>query len=479
MEARKIISFHKDWLFKKGNDPSAYRTDCDDAGWRKLDLPHDWSIEGSFDPNMAFGGCQAYLPRYEIAWYRKRFRLEPDWKGRKIYIQFDGIMSHSEVWINGHFLGKRPYGYVGFQYDLTPFVSWEEENVLAVKVDNTILPPDRWYSGAGIYRSVWLICVDPIHVAGWGTFVTTPEVSPAAAKVSLRITLQNGHPHDSECILVTEIRDPHGTVCGRAETPTMVPAGGAVECSQTLEVASPQVWSPEQPVLYTAHTFVYRDGHMVDGVVTPFGIRSLVFDPDKGFLLNGVPTKLKGVCIHHDLGCLGAAYHQPAMERRLRILKAMGCNALRFAHNPMAPELLDLCDRMGFLVIAEAFDKWKSLYYEHFFDEWWERDLEAMIVRDRNHPSVIMWSVGNEVEKQGQPSMLAILEQLVKFCHEKDPTRPVTCALAPNVGPHEDRTELIKNVAQRVDVLGLNSSLTVRPPGSRVRTALRRGFFAV
>ncbi|AJE51124.1 glycoside hydrolase family 2 TIM barrel-domain containing protein [Paenibacillus polymyxa] len=463
MGSRVIMPFRTDWKFVEGNYTGAEKTDYNDGHWRDLHLPHDWSIEKSFDPHMPYGGNQAYLPRWSVGWYRKHFNVEPSSPKQCVYIQFDGIHSNSEVWLNGHFVGKRPYGYVSFQYDLTPYIRWDEENVIAVKVDNTLLPPDRWYSGAGIYRNVWLIYTDYLHITEWGTYITTPEISPDEAKVSARIQVSNHYAHAVECTIMTEILDSQGQLKGKIENRVTLAGLESEEIEQKTRVLEPELWSPDHPVLYEAQMTIYCDNTEVDRYRTPFGIRKVILDSQKGLLLNGSSLKLKGVCIHHDLGCLGAAYHDTAMKRRLEKLKEMGCNSIRFAHNPMAPELLDLCDQMGFLVVDEAFDKWKSLSYEHLYDEWWEKDLEAMLVRDRNHPSVLMWSVGNEVENQGQPSMLSMLEQLVAFCHKKDPTRPVTCALEPHNtpinlrdGPIESKVEHTKLLAQRVDVLGLN-----------------------
>lgn len=463
LQSRKIILFNKDWLFKKGNYAGAKTETFDDSQWRKLNVPHDWSVEESFDPDMEHGGSQAYLPRWDVAWYRKRFFVDSTDEGKMLYVQFDGIHNNSEVWINGHFVGKRPYGYVSFQYDITPYIRWNEENVLAVKVDNTVLPPDRWYSGSGIYRNVWLVCVDPLHVSAWGTFVTTPEISTESASVNVKTTLMNQYEDRKYCRVVTEIFDDNGVSKGTADAIVTVPDRENLTLSQDIYVSSPNLWSPDNPVMYCALTSVYCDERKIDDHITHFGIREVRLDKDTGLYLNGVNLKLKGVCLHHDLGCLGAAYHDREMERRLKILKEMGCNAIRLAHNPMSAELLDLCDQMGFLVIAEAFDKWKSRYYGELFDEWWERDLEAMLLRDRNHPSIFLWSVGNEVEDQGQPSMLEILDMLVKYCHEQDPTRPVTCALEPHNWPltlrHgsiEDKVQHTKNIAAKVDILGLN-----------------------
>lgn len=463
MTSRMILPFSTDWRFMEGNYAGANKKDFDDSKWRQLNVPHDWSIEKQFDQHMEFGGNHAYLPRWTVGWYRKHFRLAANEAEQRVYIQFDGIHNNSEVWINGHFLGKRPYGYVSFQYDLTPYILRDGENVISVKVDNTPMPPDRWYSGSGIYRNVWLISTSQVHVAGWGTYITTPDITADKAKIRAEIQVKNHDDQQGECTIVTEIVDAAGTLQGRVGTHQDLAGGETLKVVQVAEIHNPELWSPESPVMYEARTTIYCEGAEVDRYTTPFGIREIKFDAQEGFFLNGVHMKLKGVCIHHDLGCLGAAYHDTAMRRRLETLKEMGCNAIRFAHNPMAPELLDLCDRMGFLVVDEAFDKWKSLYYEHLFEEWWQKDLEAMLLRDRNHPCVIMWSVGNEVENQGQAAMLDMLQMLVNYCHEVDPTRPVICALEPHNTPVslrdgsiEGKVQHTKGLAERMDVLGLN-----------------------
>ncbi|WP_058303209.1 glycoside hydrolase family 2 TIM barrel-domain containing protein [Gorillibacterium timonense] len=463
MTGRVVTKWNREWKFAEGNYAGAEQEGFTDSGWRQVDVPHDWSIEKPFDPHMPHGGFQACLPRWTVGWYRKRFFLEASSGPPRVYVQFDGVHHNSEVWINGHSVGKRPYGYVSFQYDLTPYIRWDAENVLAVKVDNTPIPSDRWYSGSGIYRNVWLIRTNPIHVAEWGTFITTPRITPEAAIVNAATTVVSHSEHDVECRIVTEVFDEDGKRATSMETREVLKAHETKEIRQEGEISNPELWSPELPVLYQARTTIIYDGKAHDSFSTTFGIREIRLDACSGLFLNGKRLKLKGVCLHHDLGCLGAAYQDTAMKRRLETLKEMGCNAIRFAHNPMAPELLDLCDRMGFLVIDEIFDKWKSLYYEHLFDEWWHKDLASALIRDRNHPCVFLWSVGNEVENQGQASMLAILDKLVAACHELDPTRPVTCGLEPHnfpirlrEGSIEEKVEHTKELARHVDILGLN-----------------------
>lgn len=464
LTCRRHMNFNQDWLFFEGNEAGASKPAHIDNEWRRLDVPHDWSIEKPFDPDMPHGGSQGYLPRWTIGWYRKHFTLDQKDRKKNIFIQFDGVHHNSEVWINGHYLGKRPYGYISFQYDLTPYLNWEADNVIAVKVDNTVMPSDRWYSGAGIYRKVELIVCNQLYVEEWGSYITTTQITSDSAMLDIKLKLVNRYDVQKTAVIRHVIMGPDLIpLSTESSTSVVLLPGESKEIAQQMKLADPMLWSPEQPSMYTAYSTIIVDDILVDDYITPFGIRDIRYDPQDGFFLNGVSTKMKGVNLHHDLGCLGAAYDNRAMERRLEILKSMGCNAIRWAHNPMSPEVLDLCDRMGFLVIAEAFDKWKSLYYEQLFDEWWEKDLHAMLIRDRNHPSIVMWSIGNEVEQQGQDSMLEMLESLVQYTHRVDPTRPVTCALEPHNWPMtlrngtiEEKVEHTKRLAERVDILGLN-----------------------
>lgn len=463
LKKREIIGLDKGWRYSKGNHDGAQEVQFDDSRWRILNVPHDWSIEEAFDPDMENGGTQGYLPRCTVGWYRKTFRLPSDLRAKNISILFDGVHQYSKVWINGVYLGQRPYGYVSFEYDLTPYLVWEGENVIAVKVDNTSPLMDRWYSGSGIYRHVWLIATEPLHVKTWGTYVTTSQVSPGSALIHVQTEVENKYEQPAACEVLTQVKDEIGHVLMEEKQPCSLQGGEIGTLKQTLKLSNPKLWSPDKPNLYEVHTSISVGGAVADDYITSMGIREVVLDNDNGLLLNGKPLKLKGVCIHHDLGCLGAAYHDTAMKRRLETLKELGCNAIRFAHNPMAPELLNLCDQMGFLVISEAFDKWESLSYEPLFDEWWEKDLDAMLLRDRNHPSIFMWSVGNEVENQGQDSMLEMLDKLVKHCRKVDSSRPVTCALEPHNWPlslrhgsMEEKVAHTKKFADKVDILGLN-----------------------
>jgi beta-galactosidase len=402
-KARNTIDFTENWKFYLGDDLYASNTAYEDGQWRTLNLPHDWSIEADFsadNPATPGGGA---LPG-GVGWYRKEFVPDQSSEGKKFYIDFDGIYRNSRVWINGHLLGERPNGYISFRYDLTPYIKTGEKNVIAVRVDNSQQPNSRWYSGSGIYRNVWLTVTNPLHVDLWGTYVTTPAVSKENATVNIITNVKNTSAVQQDAKLLSILVDASGKEIAKTESRMEVAANSITEIEQSLTIKNPSLWSIENPSMYKVITCIVQNGKVMDNYETPIGIRYFSFDAKKGFSLNGEPVKIKGVCNHHDLGCLGAAVNIRALERQLEILKEMGCNGIRTSHNPPAPELLDLCDRMGFIVMDEAFDMWrkkKSIYdYAHDFPEWHERDLTDMILRDRNHPSVFMWSIGNEVLEQ-------------------------------------------------------------------------------
>jgi beta-galactosidase len=425
-------SFDLGWKFRRGDFAGAEVPEFSDADWRTLDLPHDWSIDGPFDEKEPSSSCGAYLPA-GIGWYRKRFHLPNSYKDKKVTIEFDGVYQLSEVWINGQFLGKRPYGYVPFFYDLTPHVKFGPENVIAVKVDNSHQTNCRWYSGSGIYRHTWLLSTNKIHIAHWGKFVSSPQVSKEVATLRINTKISNESGRSARCTLVTSIIDRDGNALQSAETSQDVGAGKEYEFLQEVKLNRPHLWSVADPYLYKVHSTVRTESGVVDEYETPLGVRTAVFDADQGFLLNGDRLKLNGVCLHHDGGSVGAAVPERIWERRLEILKEMGCNAIRTSHNPYAAEFLDLCDRMGFLVMNEAFDEWKVPKgqigpngYANYFDEWYERDVQNFVRRDRNHPSVVLWSAGNEIGDQGAPQGPQTLEKLLKVFRAEDPTRPVT-----------------------------------------------------
>ena len=403
INTRQLTSFNNNWKFSLGDVEGASVFTFDDNDWRQLNLPHDWAIEGEFSKDNPSGTGGGALPG-GIGWYRKTFVADETYVGKKVFIDFDGVYMNSEVFINGVSLGKRPYGYISFRYDLTPYLKIGEENVIAVKVDNQEQPNSRWYSGCGIYRNVWLTVTNPIHVDLWGTYVTTPQVSDKEATVSVCTSIKNEGAVDAEVKVVSSLLDAEGNLVGETTSVLPISKDSVGTYQQTMKVDSPILWSVNNPYLYTLETEVWADGKLVDTYETTTGIRSFEFSAEKGFVLNGEQVKIKGVCMHHDLGCLGVAVNTRAIERQLEILQEMGCNGIRCSHNPPAPELLQLCDEMGFIVMDETFDMWrkkKTRYdYSLYFNEWHERDLTDLMLRDRNHPSIFMWSIGNEVLEQ-------------------------------------------------------------------------------
>ncbi|WP_304233721.1 glycoside hydrolase family 2 TIM barrel-domain containing protein [Phocaeicola plebeius] len=481
---RERINLGDCWRFHNGDEPEAVDANFEDTGWQLLDLPHDWAIEGNFSKDNPSGTGGGALPG-GIGWYRKTFVPEKADSDMKFRIVFDGVYMNSEVYLNGILLGRRPYGYITFSYDLTPHLKWGEKNVLAVRVDNSEQPNSRWYSGCGIYRNVWLVKTEAVHVGEWGTYVTAPVVNKSKAIVRVQTTVSNETDVDAKVTVCSSLFDAEGKCV--AKTDTLYQVGGQADAVavQQLSVADPHRWDVESPYLYTLVTELMDGEHCIDRYETITGIRSFKFDAQKGFVLNGKPTKINGVCMHHDLGCLGAAVNMRAIERQLEILKEMGCNGIRCSHNPPAPELLDLCDQMGFIVMDEAFDMWRKKKtahdYARYFNDWHERDLHDFIMRDRNHPSIFMWSIGNEVLEQWShanadtlsleeanlilnfghsKSMLAkeeemsvnslLTKKLADIVRELDPTRPVTAGCnEPNPFNH-----LFKSGA--LDIIGYN-----------------------
>jgi beta-galactosidase len=430
-EARLRFSMDPGWRFTQGDPAGAERPQFDDRAWRILDLPHDWSIEGVPAEDNPGGGRVGYFPT-GIGWYRKSFRLPPGSADREVWLEFDGVYMNSDVWLNGVHLGRRPYGYISFRYDLTPHLR-PGTNLIAVRVDNSKQPSSRWYSGSGIYRHTWLTLVDRVHVAPWGVWVTTPVADPSGSEVQVRTSLANHGGALSGAIVRQVIRDESGHEVARGDTTLAAPAGSDVSLSQTLRLESPKLWSVERPYRYRVRTEVIaggRQGKILDRVTTAFGVRSIAYDADRGFLLNGVRVKMRGVNLHHEAGGLGAAVPEQVWASRLARLKAMGVNAIRTSHNPPAPEFLDLCDSLGLLVMAEAFDEWTigkvDGGYHNYFAEWSEPDVTDFVRRDRNHPSIVLWSAGNEIGEQSRPDGAAVLTRLLAIFHREDPTRPVT-----------------------------------------------------
>ncbi len=427
-----------------GEDVAYTAMDFDDSSWQKLNLPHDYAIEGPFTTKV--GGGMGRLPSPGVVWYRKSLTIPAGDKGKSIFLDIDGAMSYSMVWLNGRFVGGWPYGYASYRLNLTPYTKPGGKNVLAIRLDNPVpKDPDwrssssRWYPGGGLYRNVWLVKTEPVHAGQWGTYVTTPEISKTSARVNLKISVDNDSKQDASVSVATRIfeidgedRKVGGAVASIAPVNMQIAARGNVTIETSGTIANPKLWGTglrQKPNRYVAVTTVQQKGKTIDVYETPFGIRTLKFDPDAGFFLNGEHIKLNGVCAHHDLGALGAAVNYRALKRQLEMLAEMGANSLRTSHNPPAPELLELADKMGFLIMDEAFDVWvrqkTALDYHLVYPDWHEQDLRAMLRRDRNHPSVILWSIGNEVgEQSGGVEGAVIAKELTGICHEEDPTRP-------------------------------------------------------
>src|ERR1035437_6886228 len=416
-------------------------------------------LEGPFDRGADSGSGDGYMSG-GIGWYRKVFKIDEAYKGKTVSMDFDGIYMNSDVWINGEHLGNHPYGYTGFSYDITPYLKYGNAgNTIAVRV-NVKQPCSRWYSGAGIYRHVRMTAVEPLHLARLGTYLTTPEVSEKQARIKLDISVENSGPKETRATVETVIFDGNNSVCARASSEESFGLDGVKKITQEFKVENPALWSPDSPVLYRAATRIISGGRETDSYDTAFGIRYFEFTMDQGFFLNGKHVRIKGVCLHHDLGYIGTAVNKNALERQIRILKEMGCNAIRTSHNPPAPELLEFCDSMGMLVMDEAFDEWKQSKTQYgyglFFDDWSEKDLTSMLRRDRNHPSIILWSIGNEVLEQWSDDYAAasgIAKKLADICRKEDATRPVTSACN---GPDN----VIKDgIADQLDILGINYNI--------------------
>ncbi len=425
------IPFDFQWKFSLGDYTDAEQPGFDDSDWRVVDVPHDFSIEQPFDslnPSAQNGGY-AYGG---IGWYRKHFVTETGTENKKIWVLFDGVYRNSEVWINGQYLGLRPYGYSSFYYELTPYLNPAgKNNVIAVKVNTTAQPNSRWYTGSGIYRHVWLIAKNPLHISQWGVFARTKEASQTEALMDISIELGNHYKTDTVCTVVTSFFNSKGRQVAVTDLKAEIKAGQKETIEQSIKVSNPELWSVENPNLYTLQVEVRLGNTLIDNYTTPFGIRTFAFHPNNGFSLNGKPVKLKGVNNHHDGGPLGAAVLNHTHRRQLNILKDMGCNAIRMSHNPPSSQLLAYADSMGFVVINEIFDEWMDgktpAGYSAHFEEWYERDVENWIRRDRNHPSVIAWSIGNEVKEQWNPvNGPRITAMLIEAARKHDNTRPFT-----------------------------------------------------
>lgn len=442
-DSPREMVINADWKFLRADVENGQDPALDDSSWRTLDLPHDYSIEdlpaeegvrqiGPFSEKSAGGASTGHVVG-GTAWYRKHFTLGKEEQDKLVTLLFDGVYMDADVWINGHHLGKHPYGYTAFSFDLTPhLLPAGEKNVLAVQVKNEG-KNSRWYSGSGIYRDVKLIRTHPVHLSLWGTFITTPSVTAEKALVKTGVRTANGSGEEKKVVVSIRLKNSTGTEVASAEQEVLLPAGETRTVDLETGVNAPALWSPDQPALYTMEVQIREDGKVLDSVEERFGFRSIAFSAEEGFLLNGEPVLLKGGCLHHDNGALGSAAFRTAEFRRVKTMKEAGFNAIRTSHNPPSLHFLDACDELGILVMDESFDHWQKPKnpqdYHRFFDEWWEKDIEAMVLRDRNHPSIIIWSVGNEIQERADSSGLAIFRMLSDKVKSLDPSRPVTQAV--------------------------------------------------
>jgi beta-galactosidase len=453
--------FDYDWKFFLGDAPEAKANDFNDDNWRKLDLPHDWSIEGKTHPKNATGGGGGFFPA-GIGWYRKTFQVPEAWEAKKIAIYFEGVYMNSEVFINGKSLGVYPYGYSSFSYDLTPYLNFGKENVIAVKVDNSQQVNSRWYSGSGIYRHVWMMVTNSVHVAHWGAVISTPEVSSKKATVLVKTLVKNETSSAQNVVVKTLLWNKSSKNAGNGQVQIVIPANSEKEITQTISVSNPLLWTPETPNLYQAQIQILKDKKVLDDTKTKFGIRSIKFTPENGFQLNGKTVKINGGCVHHDNGCLGSAAFDRAEERKIELLKAGGFNAVRTSHNPPSEAFLNACDKLGLLVMDESFDCWKigknNNDYSKYFNQWWERDLSSMVLRDRNHPSVFMWSIGNEIPERADPDAIKTAQMLINALKKIDNTRPVTSAIVA-----DGKWEVFDPLMAAHDVAGYNYNLHTAP----------------
>lgn len=424
--------FDSDWKFNLGDTPEASAFSFNDSGWRSLDLPHDWSIEGNINLNNAMKGAGGYFPD-GIGWYRKTFNVPENLKGKVVSVYFEGVYMNAEVFINGKSLGVHPYGYTSFNYDLTPFIQFGKQNTIAVRVDNSQQINCRWYSGSGIYRHVWLQVTEPVHVAHWGVAITTTQVLDEKASVQVKTRIKNETNQMQRIVLLTNLKGNNNSKAGSQQTETEIPANGEKELTQLISVSKPKLWSPGTPDLYQAVVQIKRAGKTIDTFNEEFGIRTIDYSAEKGFRLNGKTIKLNGGCVHHDNGCLGAAAYDRAEFRKVELLKTAGFNTVRTSHNPPSEAFLKACDQLGLLVIDEAFDGWRTQKNPHdyakIFDEWAERDIQSMVMRDRNHPSIVMWSIGNEIIERTKPEAVETTKLLAGYVKTIDKTRPVTSAM--------------------------------------------------
>lgn len=456
-EPRQVWSADQNWKFFLGDPSGAEDTVFSDAAWSVVNLPHDWSIASAPNPKNPSGAGEGFYPG-GIGWYRKSFSAPVGWRGKQVSVEFDGVYEHASVYLNGHLLGKHEYGYTSFRFDLTPALHLGASNLLAVRVNNSAQPNSRWYSGSGIYRHVRVVVTEPVHIAHWGVFVTTPQVSSNSATIVAQTQLVNDAAARTNLTLETMLVDRTGKTVGVARSSMDFAPNHISSQSQTISVAYPSLWSPDSPVLYRAVSIVREDGRVVDRVETPFGIRSLAWSAQEGLLLNGTPVKLHGGSVHHDNGPLGAAAFDRAEVRRVELLKAAGMNAVRTAHNPPSQAFLAACDRLGLLVLDEPFDVWEAhkvrYDYASDFDQNWKKDIASMIRRDRNHPSIIIWGIGNEIPELETAKGAPLAKQLIAEVHSLDRTRPLTLAF-----PGTTTKPNAAAVFSQLDIAGYNYNL--------------------
>jgi beta-galactosidase len=454
---RQELAADNGWKFFLGDAHGAEAPSFADASWRAVDLPHDWSIESKPDKDNPSTGGGGFYPG-GIGWYRKTFHAPASWKSQRVSIEFDGVYRDATVYLNGQKLGMHPYGYTAFAFDLTSLLKFTGENVLAVRVDESHQPDSRWYSGAGIYRHVRVVVTQPVHVARWGTFITTTEANDTAAKVAIHTRVANESAGAEGVTVTTELIDKAGAVVGQAQSDLKLTSGAGDEAAQEIAVARPLLWSPQSPTLYRAVSTVRKNGKVVDQTSTTFGIRTLAWSANQGLLLNGKSIKLTGGSVHHDNGPLGAAAFDRAEERKAELLKAAGMNAVRSAHNPPSTAFLDACDRLGLLVLDEPFDMWEAhkvkYDYGHNFDEWWRKDVTSMVLRDRNHPSIVIWGIGNEIPELEVERGAVLAKQLADLVRSLDKTRPLTLAF-----PGTTTKPTAEAVFSQLDITGYNYNI--------------------
>jgi len=460
MERKQLFDFN--WKFFLGDVADAKSREFNDESWRNIDLPHDWSIEGKVNPKNPTGGAGGYFPA-GIGWYRKTFKAPDEWKGKAISIYFEAVYMNSEVFINGKSLGVYPYGYSSFSYNLSPYLNFGKENVIAVRVDNSQQVNSRWYSGSGIYRHVWMIVTNPLHVANWGVAISTPVVTAKKATVLVKTLVKNETSSTQIVVVKTILWNKSSKNAGNSQIKIELPANSEKEISQIIDVQKPSLWTPETPYLYQAQIQVIKEKQVVDDTKINFGIRSIKFSSENGFQLNGKTVKINGGCVHHDNGCLGSAAFDRAEERKIELLKSAGFNAVRTSHNPPSEAFLNACDKLGLLVMEESFDCWKigknNNDYSKYFNQWWQRDLDSMVLRDRNHPSVFMWSIGNEIPERGDHSAIVTAKMLANAIKKIDSDRPVTSAIVDN-GKDWSKFDTLMAVH---DVAGYNYHLQSAP----------------